>query len=144
MRYPQIVVIANDPWLAKQVQRLAQENSWLVREARHPQSCLALIDEPRISLVLLQLADHLPASFQLIVDVHRTNPATPIVVVCDQKMESATQREQLTCLAFDLGASYVLFPPLQQPVIEDISAGLMNAAIQRAIPVQADPELFDD
>ena len=37
------------------------------------------------------------------------------------------ERAQLSALAFDLGARYILFPPLQQPVIEDLVSGLLTA-----------------
>jgi hypothetical protein len=55
-------------------------------------------------------------------------------------MEGAEQRAQLSALAFDLGARYVLFPPLQQPVIEDLVSGLMAATIGRVVGVTAEDD----
>jgi hypothetical protein len=65
-----------------------------------------------------------------------------VVLVSDVKMEGAEQRAQLSALAFDLGARYVLFPPLQQPVIEDLVAGLLGATIRRVVGAAA--EVNDD
>jgi hypothetical protein len=62
------------------------------------------------------------------------------VLVSDVKMDGADQRAQLSALAFDLGARYVLFPPLQQPVIEDLVAGLMAATTRRVVGWAAEDE----
>ena len=59
------------------------------------------------------------------------------LLVSDVKMEGAEQRAQLSALAFDLGTRYVLFPPLQQPVIEDLVAGLMAATVRRVVGAAA-------
>jgi predicted GTPase len=62
----------------------------------------------------------------------------PVILVSDVKMEGAEQRFQLSALALDLGASYVLFPPLQTTVIEDLVSGLLTAAIRRSVGASSD------
>jgi hypothetical protein len=37
----------------------------------------------------------------------------------------------LSGLAYDLGASYVMFPPMEGPILEDLVAGLMIIARTR-------------
>lgn len=133
MKHPQVVVYESDGWLADQVRRLTGENAWLVRESRRPDACLALLADARPSILLLRLERELLDGLTLLGQVTEQAPDCPVVLVSDVKMEEAEQRAQLSALAFDLGARYVLFPPLQQPVIEDLVAGLLGAAIRRVV-----------
>jgi chemotaxis response regulator CheB len=133
MKLPQVVVYESDGWLADQVRRLAGEHSWLVRESRHADACLTHLADARPAVLLLRLERELLDGLTLLSQVSERAPDCPVVLVSDVKMEGAEQRAQLSALAFDLGARYVLFPPLQQPVIEDLVAGLLGAAIQRLV-----------
>jgi len=131
MKYPQVVVYESDGSLARQVRRLADENSWLVREPRRVESCLELLADIRPSVLLLQLEDELQEGLGLLAEVSKRSPKCSVIVVSDAKLEGAEQRAQLSALAFDLGARYILFPPLQVPVIEDLVSGLLTATIRR-------------
>lgn len=133
MKYPQVIVYESDGALARQVRRLADENSWLVREPRRPESCLELLTDLRPSVLLLKLEDDPHEGLNLLAEVSRHVPKCSVIVVSDAKMEGAEQRAQLSALAFDLGARYILFPPLQAPVIEDLVAGLLTATIRRTL-----------
>lgn len=133
MKHPQIVVYETDGWLAAQVKRLAAENGWLVREVRDASACIALLCDGRPSVLLLKLEKDLLEGLTLLTDCRTNAPDCPVVLVSDVKMDGAAQRMQLMTLAFDLGARYVLFPPLQQPIIEDLVAGFMAATIQRVV-----------
>jgi chemotaxis response regulator CheB len=142
MKHPQVVVFESDGWLADQVRRLAAENAWLVRESRQPEACLKLLEDARPAVLLLRLERELLDGLTLLSQVTERAPDCPVVLVSDVKMEGAEQRAQLSALAFDLGARYVLFPPLQQPVIEDLVAGLLGATIRRLVGAAA--EVNDD
>jgi len=135
MKLPQVVVYESDGMLAGQVRRLAEDNAWLVRESRQPDACLNLLSEVRPSVLLLKIERELLDGLTLLSRVSERAPDCPVVLVSDVKMEGAEQRAQLSALAFDLGARYVLFPPLQQPVIEDLVSGLMTATVQRVVGV---------
>jgi chemotaxis response regulator CheB len=138
MKLPQVVVYESEGTLAGQVRRLAGENSWLVRESRDPDACVKLLADSRPSVLLLNLERDLHDGLSLLGWVAERAPDCPVIVVSDVKMEGAEQRAQLSALAFDLGARYVLFPPLQQPVIEDLVAGLMSATIKRVVGTAGD------
>jgi len=142
MKHPQVVVYESDGWLADQVRRLAGENAWLVRESRRPDACLNMLEDSRPAVLLLRLERELLDGLTLLSQVTERAPDCPVVLVSDVKMEGAEQRAQLSALAFDLGARYVLFPPLQQPVIEDLVAGLLGATIRRVVGAAA--EATDD
>jgi len=55
-----------------------------------------------------------------------------VVAVADVKLPDA-ERAAWTAALLDLGARYVLFPPLTRPVLEDAVSGLMAATIRRVI-----------
>jgi DNA-binding NtrC family response regulator len=140
MKHPQVVVYESDGWLTDQVRRLAGENGWLVRESRRADACLALLADARPTVLLLRLERELLDGMTLLSQVAEKAPDCPVVLVSDVKMEGAEQRAQLSALAFDLGARYVLFPPLQQPVIEDLVSGLLGAAIRRVVGTVAEDD----
>jgi chemotaxis response regulator CheB len=133
MKHPQVVVYESDGSLAKMVRRLAEERSWLVRESRQPEACISLLADNRPAVLVLKLERELMDGMSLLNQASARAPDCPVIIVSDVKMEGAEQRAQLSALAFDLGARYVLFPPLQQPVIDDLISGLMAATIERVV-----------
>jgi hypothetical protein len=138
MRYPQIVILAFDEWLGKQLRELAAEARWRLREVRQPAAALALLRDPRPTVLLVQADPHdeKAAAFALLADAHRTRPDAAAVVVCDVKLSEA-DRVAWAAASLDLGARYVLFPPLARPVLEDVVSGLMAAVIRRTLPADA-------
>jgi PleD family two-component response regulator len=138
MKLPQLVVYETDGEIAGQLRRLAGEHSWLIRESRQPEACLKLLADSRPSVLLLKLERELLEGMTLLSQMAERAPDCPVVLISDVKMEGAEQRAQLSALAFDLGARYVLFPPLQQPVIEDLVFGLMTATIRRTVGPTSD------
>ena len=72
------------------------------------------------------------ARLELIAVVRRLEPDTPVVAVADVKLPDA-ERAAWAAALFDLGARFVLFPPLTKPVLEDVASGLMAAAIRRVV-----------
>ncbi len=133
MKLPQVVVYESDGSLAGQIRRLAAENRWLLRESRHPDACLALASEARPAVLLLKIERDLVEGMTLLSRLAESAPDCPVILVSDVKMDGSDQRAQLSGVAFDLGARYVLFPPLQQPVIEDLVSGLMSATVRRVV-----------
>ncbi len=134
MRAPQIVVLEADGWIARHLGDIATESAWLVRGVRASDTALSLARErrPCVLLVQVELAEDEPAALALIATVRRECPDVPVVAVSDVKL-SDTDRVAWTAALFDLGARYVLFPPLTQPVLEDVTSGLMAVAIRRTV-----------
>jgi hypothetical protein len=134
MRAPQIVVLEADGWIARHLGDLAAEGAWLVRGVRGVDSARSLVREhrPCVLLVQVELAEDKPAPLKLIADTSREYPDVPVVAVSDVKLSDA-DRVAWTAALFDLGARYVLFPPLTKPVLEDVVSGLMEAAIHRVV-----------
>ena len=138
MRFPQIVVCAFDAWAANQLRELAAGHRWLLREVRQPAAALELAREPRPTVLVVQAdptADR-PDPLRLVADVRRLAPDAAAVVLCDVKL-SDDDRAAWTAGVLDLGARYVLFPPLQRPVLEDLVSGLMAATLRRVVGPEA-------
>jgi hypothetical protein len=139
MRAPQIIVVAADGWLAKQIRELAAESRWLVQSTRSVDTALSLARrQPAVLLVQVEPAEDKPDPLGLIADVHRLTPDVPVVAVSDVKLPDA-ERTAWTAALLDLGARYVLFPPLTKPVLEDVVSGLMTATIRRVVGATSAP-----
>lgn len=136
MRHPQLVILAFDDWLGKQLAAFAADHRWLLKEVRQTGACLALVREPRPTVLLAQLDPHAAdpaAPLGFLADVHRRHPHVSTAVVSDVKLNEE-ERVSWTATAFDLGARFVLFPPLSRPVLEDLVGGLMAARIEAELP----------
>lgn len=145
MRYPQVVILEADDWIARQVRELAAENRWLLKQPRQIDHALSLARESRPTVLLVQfepLADQ-PGPLALIADTHRLAPDVPAVAVSDVKLPDA-ERAAWTASLLDLGARHVLFPPFAKPVLEDVVSGLMAAVIARAAPPIGSSEVVID
>jgi DNA-binding response OmpR family regulator len=143
MRAPQLVVVEYDGWIARHLSDLATEGAWLVRGTRGVDTGLSFVRErrPCVLVVQVELAEDNLAALRLIADARRACSDVPVVAVSDVKLSDA-DRVAWTAALFDLGARYVLFPPLTKPVLEDVISGLMAAAIRRVgreIPAAANP-----
>jgi hypothetical protein len=134
MRAPQLVVVEYDGWIARHLGDLAAEGAWLVRGVRGVDAAIPLVRErrPCVLIVQVELAEDKPAPLKLIADTRRDCPDVPVVAVSDVKLSDA-DRVAWTAALFDLGARYVLFPPLTKPVLEDVVSGLIEAAIRRVL-----------
>ncbi|MDB5306588.1 MAG: hypothetical protein JWO38_790 [Gemmataceae bacterium] len=140
MRYPQLVVLDPDGWIARQLAELAGESRWLVRGPRTCADALALAREPRATVLLVRVepAEDKTDPFALVGDAHRLCPDVPVVAVSDVKLPDA-DRAAWSAVLLDLGARFVLFPPLAKAVMEDVVSGLMAAAVRRVVGGEPPP-----
>lgn len=148
MRYPQVVVCASDDWTVNQLRPQAVEHRWLLRSVRQLAAARDLALEPRPTVLLVQAdpAAERPDALRLVADIHRLRPDVATVVLSDVKL-SEDDRAAWAAGVYDLGARYVLFPPLTRPVLEDLVGGLMAATVRRVLgqdvpavaPVSAPP-----
>jgi chemotaxis response regulator CheB len=133
MRHPQVVVFEGSGSVAAQLEQVAAENRWLLRESRQPGACLELVRQARPSVLVLKLERRLVDELTLLADVREQVPDCPVIVVSDVKLEGPAQRLNLAGLAYDLGACYVMFPPLERSLLEDVTAGLLTVSIRRGV-----------
>src|SRR5207253_5545678 len=138
MHHPQIVVFERDGRLAQQLAALADTERWPLREARQVEACVRLLRQAGPSVLVVKVAraaeskkdDRSPQrELALIERVSWQLPEVLTVAVGD--VEDAVV---LAGLAWDVGADYALFPPLSRDLLPDVVAGLMRAAVARALP----------
>lgn len=134
MKLPQIVVLELDGWLAKQLRELAGESRWLIQTTRSVDTTLSLVRERRPAALLVQFepGEEKLEPLGLIADVHRLATDVPVIAVSDVKLPDA-ERAAWTAALLDLGARFVLFPPLMKPVLEDVISGLLTGAIRTVV-----------
>ena len=140
MRHPRIVVYENPGSASRQLTELAGDRirqlgpllgplaakrQWLFSEPRQRPACLKLLSENRPTLLALKLERRLLDELSLLADAHRLAPDVPILAVHDAKPGS-DQRDLIQSLAYDLGATCVLFPPVPQSMLEEVAEGLMR------------------
>jgi hypothetical protein len=131
MKSPQIIILEFDGWLAKQLRELVGESRWLVQQTRSSDTAMSLVRNRRPAILIVQVepGEDKPGPLELIANVHRLAPDVPVLAVSDVKLPDA-ERAAWTAALLDLGARYVLFPPLMKPVLEDVVSGLMAGAIR--------------
>ena len=147
MRFPQVVVCAFDDWAANQLRDLAAEHRWVLRDARRPDAVAALLTGSRPTVLVVQVdpAAEKLGPLELVADVHHRYPDAAVVVLSDAKL-AEDSRAAWSAAVLDLGARYVLFPPLTRPGLEDLVSGLMAAVLRRvgrAANVPAEPAAID-
>ncbi|MFO0799940.1 MAG: hypothetical protein U0804_20915 [Gemmataceae bacterium] len=122
MRRPQLVTL--DPEIARHLADAAAENGWLVRRAKSLTAARELARDRRATVAFLTFSPADPAAVALVAELHRAAPDAAVVAVSDEKL-SEPDRAAWTAVLMDLGARYVLFPPLTKTVLEDLAGGLM-------------------
>jgi hypothetical protein len=132
MKRPQLVLHRADEWLARQLADLAAESRWLIRTAATRETALGFLRDPRPTVAFIHIDPHDDSTegCELLAECHCANPDAALVAASEAKLPDV-DRVAWTGMLFDLGARYVLFPPLNRPVLEDLTSGLMATAIQR-------------
>jgi hypothetical protein len=120
MRQAQVVVCETDGRLAELLRERAVAAGWWLRELRHPARVAGVLRQGGAAVVVLKTGRDLEREFAVLERIGRRFPETATVVVGD------AEQPALAGLAWDLGARFVLFPPLPREQLPDIVAGLMG------------------
>jgi DNA-binding NarL/FixJ family response regulator len=129
MRFPQVLVYESDGLLAARLREAGPGPAWSLREPRRPESCLRLLRRGGPAVLVLKVGRDLVRELALLQQVTWLFPDTATVVVTD------SDEAALTGLAWDLGASYVVSPPLSRQLLPDLVAGLLRPAAAGPEPV---------
>src|ERR1700719_1408679 len=134
MKLPQVIVLELDGWLSKQLRELAGESRWLIQQTKLVDTAMSLARDRRPTVLIVQIepGEDKPDPLKLIAEMNLLASDVPIVAVSDVKLPDA-ERAAWTAALLDLGARYVLFPPLMKPVLEDIISGFMAGAIRAVV-----------
>lgn len=120
MRLPQIVVYEKDGRLKLQLEPLAEQRRWALREARLPETCLSHLTQSGPAVVVVKAGHDPERELNLLERVTWLYPEAAAVLVADG------DQPQWIGLAWDLGAAYVLVSPQPRERLPEIVAGLMG------------------
>jgi hypothetical protein len=120
MRRAQVVVCETDGRLGALLRETAAARGWWLREVRHAARILGLVRQGLAGVVVLKAGRDLEQEFAVLERIHRQFPDTAAVVVGD------ADQPALAGLAWDLGARFVLFPPLVREQLPEVVSGLMG------------------
>ena len=123
MRRAQLIVCERDGLLAHLCRQAGLNREWSLRETRRLEACLRLLRQGGPSVLVLDIGRDLERELTLLERVTSLYPDTATVVVGD------AENTALAALAWDLGASFVLFPPLPRDLLLGVLRGLMAAAV---------------
>jgi len=119
MHHAQILGYGIEGRLAEVLQEWAQGRGVWLREVSHAKTCLNLLRKGGGGVLVLRVANDLEKELSLLETVGRLFPATRALVVL------SSDDPHLAAMAWDLGASFVLAPPLPVEKIGDLLAGLL-------------------
>ena len=83
MRLPQIVVYEKDGRLKLQLEALAEQRRWALREARQPETCLRLLGRGGPAVLVIKAGRDLERELALLERAAWLYPDAPAVLVCD-------------------------------------------------------------
>ncbi|MGL4420348.1 MAG: hypothetical protein ACRCZF_06770 [Gemmataceae bacterium] len=148
MKHPLVLIYSPDDWLGKQLRPYCDQAGWVLRETRQTGACRAQLDEapsqPTVLFLQVNPDDASAAApvLDLLAGVHGAHGDVMCVVVCDGKI-SESERGHWMVGVLDLGAQFVIFPPLTRAVLEDLLGGLMSVPIRRMKPEFVPPARTD-
>lgn len=128
MKYPQIVVYADHDRLEAELRPLASEHRWLlqwVQQARAFASAVR-VARPTVAVVEADPSDETATALALVHDTRLARPDVAILVVSLRKL-SEPERTHWSAAALDLGAAFVVYPPLDRSVLEDLVSKMMSS-----------------
>jgi DNA-binding NtrC family response regulator len=114
MQQSQIVTYGIDGSLAETLREFAQERRIWLRETNQFAACQSLVGSCLPQIFILLLGHELERELALLDQVHAALPGTAVIVVGE------TDNPTLAGLAWDLGATYVLFPPTPIELINEV------------------------
>jgi hypothetical protein len=119
MLHPQVLVYESDSRLVELLRRM-EKRDWVLREPRRLESCLELLRRAVPSALVIQVGQDLVREFMLLERVGWLFPDTSIVAVGEE------ENAELEALAYDLGATCVLFPPKSRALLPAVIESFMK------------------
>ena len=122
MQQTQVLTYGMHGVLAERLREMAQTRRFWLRETSQFSACQNLVQSSPPSVFVLVLGRNLERELALLEQVHACMPGTPTIVVGDADHPS------LVGLAWELGATFALFPPTSVELITDLVARFLPAA----------------
>ena len=122
MQQAQVLTYGIDGARAERLRELAQTQRFWLRETSQFTACQNLVQSSPPSVFVLVLGRHLEQELALLEQVHACLPKTASIVIGE------TDNPALAGLAWELGATYVLFPPTPNERIAELVSRLLSVS----------------
>jgi hypothetical protein len=122
MRSPQIVVYEAERWIAELLRGTAEVWQWPLRELRDEAAVVRALGRDGPSVLVFEVGGDVEQDLALLSRLTWLCPLARTVVV------GGIGGAELAGLAWDLGADYVLTPPLPRDALLPVVLGLMETA----------------
>ena len=122
MQQTQVLTYGMHGVLAERLREMAQARRFWLRETSQFSACQNLVQSSPPSVFVLVLGRNLEHELALLEQVHACLPGTPTIVVGDADHPS------LVGLAWELGATFALFPPTSVELITELVAKFLPIA----------------
>ena len=122
MQQTQVLTYGIEGVLAQRLRELAEARRFWLRETSQYAACRNLVQTSPPTVFALMLGRDLERELALLDEVHTCLRGTAIVAI------SETDNPVLAGLAWDLGATFVLFPPTPAEVIGEVIERILAAA----------------
>jgi DNA-binding NarL/FixJ family response regulator len=119
MQQTQVLTYGIEGVLAERLREFAQAQRIWLRETSQHSACVNLLQTSPPSVFVLALGRELERELALLEQVHASLPGTPVIVVGD------ADNPALAGLAWELGATYALFPPTPREAIMELVERLL-------------------
>jgi DNA-binding NtrC family response regulator len=120
VRHPQLLIFQGDARMTALLEPAAEAARWWLRKPGDLAECLEVLPRGGPSVLVLRLGRDLEGELTALERVHRLFPDAAVVVVGDAEQAS------IAGIAWDLGARFVHFPPLDRDMLREVVAGLMG------------------
>ena len=122
MQQSQIVTYGIDGALADRLRELALARRVWLRETSQFAACRSLVQSAAPTIFVLVLGRDLERELAFLEQVHAALPGTATIVIGE------ADNPALAGLAWDLGATFVLFPPMPVEMISEVIVRLLEEA----------------
>ena len=122
MQQAQVLTYGIEGVLAEGLRTLAEARRFWLRETSQYAACRNLVQASPPTVFVLMLGRDLERELVLLDDVHTCQPGTATIALGE------TDNPVLAGLAWDLGATDVLFPPTPAEMITEVIERLLSAA----------------
>jgi DNA-binding NarL/FixJ family response regulator len=119
MRRAQVIVYETDGRIVQMLRGHGTSAGWWFRPVRNPARVVSLLHPGEASVVILKIGRDLEREFTVLERISRSFPEAAVIVVSD------ADQPALAGLAWDLGARFVLTPPLAREQLPEMIRTLM-------------------
>jgi DNA-binding NtrC family response regulator len=123
MRQAQVVTHGVDGALAERLRELAQTKGFRLRETSQLSACANLLDSSSPSVLVVVLGRDLERELALLELAHASMPRTATIVIGE------ADHPVLAGLAWELGATFVLFPPMPVEWLGDLLENMLRTEL---------------